>query len=139
MKSLGPREQQIRALRETKAQRRAATTPKTPPAPPVTKETTMAKSTKKPTTNERRATAARKADKAKKPRAAAKKAAGESARGAKTEMVLGMLKRPEGCTSAEVCEATGWAAVSIPPIARRAGLELKKEKVDGATRYRIAA
>lgn len=129
MKPLGPRAQQIRALREARAQRHATTKPKPAPAAPAKpKERPMAKKAKKA----KKATAKRAAPKA-------KTEAGEIRAGSKLETVIGMLKRPEGCTSKEVCDATGWGAVSIPPIARRAGFELKKEKDGTQTRYRAAA
>lgn len=55
--------------------------------------------------------------------------------GSKLEIVVGLLKRPGGCTAAEILEACAWPSVSVPQQARSAGLTLKKEKVDGVTRY----
>jgi Protein of unknown function (DUF3489) len=54
----------------------------------------------------------------------------------KTQMILDLLKRKQGCTTADVLKATGWPSVSMPNQARMAGVKLKKEKVDGVTRYR---
>ena len=85
-------------------------------------------------------------------KAAAKKAAKAKARtkvkagartsgvrpGSKLEIIVGMLQRPEGCTTKQVLEAVRWPAVSMPQQARAAGLKLKKEKVDGITIYRAA-
>lgn len=75
---------------------------------------------------------------------AAKKPASKPARastaveirsGSKLEAVIGLLKRPEGCTTAEVLKLTGWPAVSMPQQARAAGLKLRKEKEGTVTRY----
>ena len=70
-------------------------------------------------------------------KAAPKKAAGpKGPRGEKTLMVKALLERKSGCTSAEVLEKTGWPAVSMPAIAKAAGLKLRKEKEKGKpTRY----
>src|ERR1035437_6542130 len=48
--------------------------------------------------------------------------------GSKVEIIAGLLKRPEGCTTADVLQATGWPAVSMPAQAKAAGLTLTKEK-----------
>lgn len=54
----------------------------------------------------------------------------------KVELIAGLLKRKEGCTSADVLKATGWPAVSMPQQAKAAGLRLKKDKKPGeVTRY----
>ncbi|MDE2103590.1 MAG: DUF3489 domain-containing protein [Patescibacteria group bacterium] len=58
--------------------------------------------------------------------------------GSKLETIVGMLKRKEGCTAAEVLKATGWPSVSMPQQARAAGLTLKTEKEGRTTRYRAA-
>jgi membrane protein involved in colicin uptake len=56
--------------------------------------------------------------------------------GSKLEIVVGLLTRKEGCTSAEVLAATAWPAVSMPQQAKAAGLTLRKEKEKGQpTRY----
>lgn len=100
---------------------------------------------KKKTSNARRASSARKADAAKARRTPSKKASaaarapkseGGVRAGSKLETIVGLLKRPQGCTTADVLEATGWPAVSMPQQAKAAGLTLKKEKVDGRTVYR---
>ena len=56
--------------------------------------------------------------------------------GSKLAIIADLLRRPEGCTTADVLKATGWPAVSMPASAKAAGLALKKEKVDGVTVYR---
>ncbi len=55
--------------------------------------------------------------------------------GSKLEIVVGLLKRKEGCTSAEILAATDWPAVSVPQQARAAGLTLRQEKDGKVTRY----
>lgn len=80
---------------------------------------------------------------AKKPAAkrAAKAASGSETKergirpGSKLEIVVGLLKRPQGCTSAEILAACQWPAVSVPQMARSAGLTLRKSKDDKVTRY----
>jgi sRNA-binding protein len=51
--------------------------------------------------------------------------------GSKLEVVVGLLKRKEGCTAAEVLAATDWPAVSMPQMAKAGGLKLRKEKAKG--------
>lgn len=55
--------------------------------------------------------------------------------GSKLEVIVGLLKKPEGCTAADVLKATGWPAVSMPQQARSAGIALRTEKEGRATRY----
>lgn len=55
--------------------------------------------------------------------------------GTKLALVVEMLKRTEGCTTAEVLTATGWPAVSMPQQAKAAGLMLRKEKDGKVSRY----
>jgi hypothetical protein len=64
---------------------------------------------------------------------ATKKSNGAStgARGEKTLKVKALLERKSGCTSADVKEATGWPAVSMPAMAKACGLKLRIEKVKG--------
>lgn len=52
-----------------------------------------------------------------------------------TTVIAGLLTRPGGCVARDVLDATGWRAVSMPRQARTAGLELRRESVDGVTRY----
>lgn len=52
------------------------------------------------------------------------------------EALRTLMTRPQGCTTAEALQVLGWPAVSMPAMARRLGLELKKEKIEGVTRYR---
>lgn len=82
--------------------------------------------------NRSQAAANLKAAKAKAPKVAKEpKGDGEN----KTGMVVTMLLDAKGCTAAEICTATGWAAVSVPPIAKRAGVELRKETEGRSVRY----
>ena len=61
---------------------------------------------------------------------------GEPRKGSKTEMVAKLLLRKSGTTTAEILEATGWPAVSVPALAKAAALKLRKEKEQGKpTRY----
>lgn len=71
-------------------------------------------------------------------KASLKKAEGGVRPGSKLEIVVGLLKRPGGCTTADILAATKWPSVSVPQQARAAGLTLAKEKVDGITRYSVA-
>lgn len=51
-------------------------------------------------------------------------------------IVAELLKRTEGCTTADVLKATGWPTVSMPAQAKAAKLKLYKEKKKGeVTRY----
>lgn len=69
-------------------------------------------------------------------KAKAKKATSKPRGSNKTGIVADLLKRKDGCTSAEVLKATSWPAVSMPAMAKAAGLKLRKEKVKGEpTRY----
>jgi hypothetical protein len=62
------------------------------------------------------------------------KPAGEKGE-SKKELIKRMLLRPEGCTTKEVLEATGWPAVSMPGQAKMVGLQLRKVKENGVTKY----
>lgn len=53
----------------------------------------------------------------------------------KTAQLLTMLQSPKGCTAAEACAALGWEQISIPPVVKRAGLKLRKEKEGRGIRY----
>lgn len=71
-----------------------------------------------------------------KPARSAARADGGIRPGSKLELVAGLLKRPGGCTTADVLAATSWPAVSMPQMAKAAGLTLKKTKEKGSpTRY----
>ena len=55
----------------------------------------------------------------------------------KTELAADLIRRKNGCTSADILAATGWPAVSVPAIAKATGIKLLKDKQPGeATRYR---
>jgi len=62
---------------------------------------------------------------------------GDSAggKGAKSRLIGELLLRKEGCTSVEVMAACNWPSVSMPAQAKACGLSLRKEKIDGVTRY----
>jgi hypothetical protein len=59
--------------------------------------------------------------------------------GSKLEVIVGLLTRPEGCTTAEILAATDWPSVSVPQQAKAANLKLRKEKDGKASRYWGAA
>jgi hypothetical protein len=50
----------------------------------------------------------------------------------KLQAVAALLRRAKGCTAAECMAATGWPSISMPAMAKAAGLKLKKEKVKGS-------
>lgn len=132
MKTVGPKEAQLRASRADH------TEPKASAAAEPTKESAMSKSTvSKKTKTEAKPAKAKKENKVK----TAKTAAADGIRpGTKLALVVDLLKRPEGCTTKDVLNATGWPAVSMPQQAKAAGIKLKKEKKEGdVTRYYAAA
>jgi len=53
----------------------------------------------------------------------------------KREIAANLLQRPEGCTTRDILDATGWPAVSVPAIAKASGLTLRQEKCGRVTRY----
>lgn len=55
--------------------------------------------------------------------------------GTKLELVVTLLTRKEGCTTADILKATDWPSVSVPQQAKAAGLTLRKEKDGNVTRY----
>lgn len=73
----------------------------------------------------------------KKPTSAAKpRAKREPGATNKNGLIASLLIRPEGCTCADILEATGWPTVSVPQQAKIAKLTLRKEKLKGEpTRY----
>ena len=62
----------------------------------------------------------------------------------KQAQVITMLKRPEGTTIAQICEATGWQAHTVRgtfagAFKKKLGLTIESDKVQGGERvYRIA-
>lgn len=59
-------------------------------------------------------------------------------KGSKLEAIVGLLKRPGGCTRQEVMDKVEWPSVSLNQQAAAAGLTLKVSKVDGVKRYSAA-
>lgn len=62
----------------------------------------------------------------------------------KQAQVIAMLKRPEGATIAQICEATGWQAHTVRgtfagAFKKKLGLNLISDKGEGDRVYRIAA
>ncbi len=55
--------------------------------------------------------------------------------GTKLQTIVGLLKRPKGCTRTEAMKAVDWPSISLQQQAAAAGLKLRKEKVDGKNRY----
>jgi len=81
---------------------------------------------------------ATKVAKAKKGTVEAKKAkkTNGGVRGEKIKEIVKLLTRSGGCTAKDVLEATGWPSVSMPAMAKQAGLTLNKKKIQGeVTRY----
>lgn len=61
----------------------------------------------------------------------------------KQATVVEMLKRPEGATIAQICEATGWQTHTVRgtfagTLKKKLGLTITSEKVDGVRVYRAA-
>lgn len=61
----------------------------------------------------------------------------------KQATVIGMLKRPEGATIPQICEATGWQAHTVRgtfagAFKKKLGLNLISDKGEGDRVYRIA-
>lgn len=53
----------------------------------------------------------------------------------KRDLAADLLRRPEGCTSKDILDVTGWPAVSVPAIARASGLTLTQKKDGRVTTY----
>lgn len=144
---LKPAPHQIEKLRQLEAATKAAK-PKETTVKKEPKSTAPKRTAAQASANLKKAKAAKKAKGGTKtaPKAAkrtsgpdSKPAAGpkEVRPGSKLAIVVDLLKRPEGCTTAEILKATEWPSVSVPQQARMAGLELRKEKnAEGVTVYR---
>lgn len=132
MANVGPKEEQLRALKAIRGVARRITeiprasapvNPATAKAAQPKQETEMAKKTK-----------AKKTKKTQKVKTT--KSEGGVRAGSKLEIIVGLLTRPEGCTTKDVLNATGWPSISMPAMAKSAGLTLSKEKDGSVTRYR---
>lgn len=92
---------------------------------------------KKPAAKKAAAPKATKPVRIAKPKAAAK---GET----KADIVVRMLRRPEGATSAQLEKATGWQAHSIRgffagTLKKKRSMTVTSEKADGVRTYRLPA
>lgn len=141
MAKIGPKELQTRALRARET-RKATAAPApaqpeaAPAATPAPTATTAAPAKESDVRNTNKTTA--KSKKASKAKARTSVKSKGTRKGTKLEKIVGLLKRPEGCTTKDVLRATGWPAVSLPQQAKAAGIKLKKEKDGKFTRYRAA-
>lgn len=72
----------------------------------------------------------------------AESAPASQARTTKNDVVLKLLRRPEGASLDDLVAATGWlphsARAALTGLRKR-GHAISKEKVDGTTRYRTGA
>jgi len=134
---IGPREQALRDARasQTRGKRSLETTPVRPAQPTaeaVNQEQDMA-ATKKKTAKTSKARTSVKGKT--KPAKTAEATTGGVRPGSKLEIIVGLLKRPEGCTTKEALAATGWPSLSFNQQAKAAGLTIRKEKQGSTTRY----
>jgi Protein of unknown function (DUF3489) len=139
MNSAGVREVQLRELR-AKAAKAASALPAAIAAPPAVNAETSQETDMK--TNVKTKPKAAKAAPKQQPKPTGEKSAAANVRtpagrpGSKLEAIVALLKRPDGCTTADILKVTGWPSVSVPQQARAAGLTLIKSKDGSVTRYR---
>ena len=137
----GPKEQATRALREADSHQPAASAPDNPATAEAAQTTESAMSTSATKTKAKgkpakKTSARRIAPKKGAARSAARTPADGGIRpGSKLEAIVGLLKRKEGCTAADVLQVTGWPSVSMPQQAAAAGIKLRTEKEGRVTRY----
>lgn len=63
-------------------------------------------------------------------------------RNTKSELVIGMLRQPSGCTVDQIMAATGWQAHSVRAflsahLSKKLGIPVTSEKREGKRVYRI--
>lgn len=138
MTKLGPKEQQRRQMRESAT----AAKPRAEARQPLP-ETAVndAESGKSAEASEQEESAMRKTTKATRAKTRTRVKPSAKTKGApksKVEVIARLLRRPKGCTTADVLKATKWPSVSMPQQAEAAGLKLRKEKDGKVTRYYAA-
>jgi len=140
--NIGPKEAALQKQRAVMNKSVTAVTPETKSAEPAKpKENAVKSSASKKKAKTANPKTSKKAGTEKRPQAAARTAVkgittAKGVRpGSKLEIIVGLLKRKEGCTTAQVLAATKWPSVSMPQQAKAAGLELDTVKEGRTTTY----